>query len=142
MGGGTGQPLPPISCVPFPSACESGHFDRRFKKHQGVHRHKDIVMFHSVADLLGSTNSSASCWTSPCRLWNDGKRQYHQSNRPMVAVTAYASAPPAPSSQNPCFRSGVRDDRVSANGAADGHGRFIAEGWVAGVSILPPRARR
>ncbi len=103
MGGGTGTAIVTLLCVAFPSACRSGRFhsaSRDIREYIGT---KDIVMFHSVADLLGFNEfirlilDQAS--HAVCGMVERGSLL--NKEKPMVAVTAYGINSTAPFWQSP-----------------------------------------
>ena len=93
MGGGTGTAIVTfiMRSLPFglPKLVVSTVASRDIREYIGT---KDIVMFHSVADILGFNEFMRLILESgiACRLWHDGERsRCLKKEKPMVAVTAY-----------------------------------------------------
>lgn len=143
MGGGTGTAIVTfiMRSLPFglPKAVVSTVASRDVREYIGT---KDIVMFHSVADLLGFNqfirHILAQAADAVCGMMEEGARI--RKGRPMVAVTAYGI-----NSGCAILAEPLLDDRgyemigFHANGCGGmAMEEMIGEGLIAGVLDFNP----
>jgi uncharacterized protein (UPF0261 family) len=141
MGGGTGTAIATyiMRSLPFglPKMVLSTVASRDMKEYVGT---KDIVMFHSVADILGSNafmrlmlGQAASAICGMVKKGSEIKKE-----KPMVAVTAYGINSVCAMNAEPLLQEkGYEMIAFHANGVGGmAMEEFIAQGIVAGVLDL------
>ncbi len=143
MGGGTGTAVVTfiMRSLPFglPKVVVSTVASRDVREYVGT---KDIVMFHSVADLLGFNEFIrlilGQAAQAVCGMMKQGSAI--QKDRPMVAVTAYGISSNCAILAEPLLRErGYEMIGFHANGCGGmAMEEFIGEGWVAGVLDFTP----
>ena len=143
MGGGTGTAIAThiMRSLPFglPKVVVSTVASRNIREYIDT---KDIVMFHSVADLLGFNEfirlMLGQAAHAVCGMMERGSTI--KSNRPMVAVTAYGISSTCAILAEPLLQErGYEMIGFHANGCGGmAMEEFIAEGWVAGVLDFTP----
>ena len=143
MGGGTGTAIAThiMRSLPFglPKVVVSTVASRNIREYIDT---KDIVMFHSVADLLGFNEfirlMLGQAARAVCGMMDRGSTI--KSNRPMVAVTAYGISSTCAILAEPLLQErGYEMIGFHANGCGGmAMEEFIAEGWVAGVLDFTP----
>ena len=143
MGGGTGTAIAThiMRSLPFglPKVVVSTVASRNIREYIDT---KDIVMFHSVADLLGFNEfirlMLGQAAHAVCGMMERGSTI--KSNRPMVAVTAYGISSTCAVLAEPLLQErGYEMIGFHANGCGGmAMEEFIAEGLVAGVLDFTP----
>jgi uncharacterized protein (UPF0261 family) len=143
MGGGTGTAVVAfiMRSLPFglPKVVVSTVASRDVREYIGT---KDIVMFHSVADLLGFNEFIrlilGQAAHAVCGMMEQGSTL--KKNRPMVAVTAYGISSNCAVLAEPLLQErGYEMIGFHANGCGGmAMEEFIGEGWVAGVLDFTP----
>jgi uncharacterized protein (UPF0261 family) len=141
MGGGTGTAIVThiMRSLPFglPKVVLSTVASRDMKEYVGT---KDIVMFHSVADILGSNEFMrlmlGQAAYAICGMIKKGSEM--KKEKPMVAVTAYGINSVCAMNAEPLLQEkGYEMITFHANGCGGmAMEEFIAEGIVAGVLDL------
>jgi len=143
LGGGTGTSIATfiMRSLPFglPKMVVSTVASRNIREYIET---KDIVMFHSVADLLGSNSFlrlilGQACYAI-CGMIEKGSTL--QKERPMVAITAYGINSACALLAEPQLQErGYEMIAFHANGCGGmAMEEFISEGLVAGVLDLTP----
>ena len=143
MGGGTGTAIAThiMRSLPFglPKVVVSTVASRNIREYVET---KDIVMFHSVADLLGFNEfirlMLGQAVHAVCGMMQRGSA--FKSKTPLVAVTAYGISSTCAILAEPLLRErGYEMIGFHANGCGGmAMEEFIAEGWVAGVLDFTP----
>lgn len=138
MGGGTGTAIVTyiMRSLPFglPKMVLSTVASRDIREYVGT---KDIVMFHSVADILGLNDFMrlifAQAAHAICGMVGKGSRL--SQGKPMVAVTAYGINSVCAFHAEPLlFERGYEMIAFHANGCGGmAMEELIGQGWVAGV---------
>ena len=143
MGGGTGTAIVTsiMRSLPFglPKVVVSTVASRNIREYIET---KDIVMFHSVADLLGFNDFIrlilGQAAHAVCGMMDRGGAI--KTNKPMVAVTAYGISSACATHAEPLLQSrGYEMIGFHANGCGGmAMEEFISEGLVAGVLDFTP----
>jgi uncharacterized protein (UPF0261 family) len=143
MGGGTGTSIATfiMRSLPFglPKVVLSTVASRDIREYIGT---KDIVMFHSVADILGFNQFMRlileQAARAVCGMMGRGDRV--EKEKPMVAVTAYGINSACALQSEPLLRErGYEMIAFHANGCGGmAMEEFVAEGLVAGVLDFTP----
>jgi uncharacterized protein (UPF0261 family) len=138
MGGGTGTAIVThiMRSLPFglPKVVLSTVASRDIKEYIGT---KDIVMFHSVADILGFNEFMrlmlGQVAYAVCGMMEKGSEI--NKEKPMVAVTAYGINSVCAMNAEPLLQErGYEMIAFHANGCGGmAMEEFIAQGWVTGV---------